>query len=61
MTRAMRSSWIPLLAAVALVGSGLWMLLQGGGSWETAAREGALSSSYASMMGGQGHGTMMGG
>lgn len=66
MTRVGRSWWVPLVAVVALVGSAIWMLVQGQGvgAWGPAARDGGVSGSgYGSMMGGGGwgNGSMMGG
>jgi len=56
---------VPLVAVVALVGSVVWMLVQGQGVgfWGSAARGGVSGSGYGSMMGGGGwgDGSMMGG
>lgn len=65
MTRVGRSWWVPLVAVVALVGSVIWMLVQGQGvgAWGSTARDGAPGSGFGSMMGGGGwgDGSMMGG
>ncbi|NMR20496.1 hypothetical protein [Cellulomonas fimi] len=50
MTRAGRSWWIPLVATAALLGSGLWMVLQGAGASGSMASNGPASFSYGSMM-----------
>jgi len=64
-TRVWRSWWIPAVAVLALVGSVVWMLVQGQGvgAWGSAARSGVSGSGYGSMMGGGGwgDGSMMGG
>ena len=65
MTRVSRSWWIPAVAVAAMVGSVIWMLVQGQGvgAWGSTARNGLSGSGYGSMMGGGGwgDGSMMGG
>ena len=65
MRRVGRSWWIPLLAVVALVGSGSWMVLGGAGHdagvWGGSSRGGLPADGPGSMMGGGWQdGSMMG-